>query len=479
MYKVSKFECAKAPEVKQVLSIEEVLQIIKNGDDYLQIINTARLYGKGSALYDNLKTNSLPTFRFNFHFKGSAKNQNITSSTGLIYLDVDGSDYIPQSDYIFASWKSLSNKGYGILVKVDNLTIINYSDVYNQLSEILGICSDAGARKATQQTVLSYDSDLYHNPNSTVFHFTEIKKVSNTPILEKREGCIGTDETFIGFNTDAIRFNNIGDYFTGEYENMEYRVFDEKIMICSPFIPRITKEGNRNSRMFYLLSQYGLLNPKAGKGFLKAIASTINKRMLPSLSENEIDSICDSIVRMREERTLTMYFNEERRLLFNPNIQIPVNEKMKIVNTVLGQMKSKLTEATIYIALENWDFDAYGKITQTKVAELLGKSISTIKRYWNAFKSYAIDLNNDYKAKITIVSEVEIIPKIEEKAVRNDGITTEKYIRNLKRKYKAFDDYDERYLLGQFKKYDIKNSLDNGFMEIHKIMTDSLSGKAG
>ena len=187
MYKVSKFESAKTPEVKQVLSIEEVLQIIKNGDDYLHIINTARLYGKGSALYDNLKTNSLPTFRFNFHFNGSAKNQNIISPTGLIYLDVDGSDYIPQSYYIFASWKSLSNTGYGILVKVDNLTLTNYSDVYNQLSEILGLGSDAGARKATQQTVLSYDENLYHNPNSTIFHFTEIKKVSNAPIREERE----------------------------------------------------------------------------------------------------------------------------------------------------------------------------------------------------------------------------------------------------------------------------------------------------
>jgi len=40
---------------------------------------------------------------------------------------------------------------------------------------------------------------------------------------------------------------------------------------------------------------------------------TISKRMLPSLSDNEIDSIFDSIVRMREEGTLTMYFNEERR----------------------------------------------------------------------------------------------------------------------------------------------------------------------
>lgn len=481
MYIVSKFESAKAPQVKQVLSIEEVLQIIKKGDDNLPLIKLAREYGKDSSQYDNIKTNTLPTFRFNFLFDGSASNKNITSPTGLIYLDVDGSDSIPQSDYIFASWKSLSNTGFGILVKVDNLTITNYSDVYNQLSDLLGIGSDAGARKATQQTVLSFDSDLYHNPNSLVFHFTEIKKVSNAPILKERKGCIGTDDTFLGFNTDDIRFNNIGDYFTGDYEDVEYRVFDEKILICNPFIPRVTKEGNRNSRMFYLLSQYGLLNPNAGKPFLKSIAGTINKRMLPLLSENEIDSICDSIVRKREEGTLTMFYNEERRLLFNPKIQIPIKEKMKIVNTALGKMKSKLTEETIYIALENWDFDEYGKITQIKVAELLGKSEATVKRYWEAFKSYVVDLNNDYKTKktnITNITKVVSIPVIEEKPVRNDGITTNSYIKNLKRKYQTFDDSDERYLWSQFKKYDIKNSLDNRFMEIHKLMTDSLNSRA-
>lgn len=475
MYKVSKFECAKAPQVKQILTLDEVLQIIKNGDEYLQIINTARLYGKGSAIYDNIKTNTLPTFRFNFLFKDSASNKNIIDSTGLIYLDVDGSDFIPANDYIFASWKSLSNKGFGILVKVDNLTINNYSDVYDELSSIIGINSDAGARKVTQQTVLSYDIDLYHNPDSLVFHFTENKKVSSAPILKKRERCIGTDDTFLGINSDAIRFNNIDDYFTSVYENELYRYFDEKIMICSPFIPRVTNEGKRNSTMFYLLSQYGLLNLNAGIPFLKAIAETINKRMFPSLSDSEINSICDSIIRKRGEGTLTMFYNEERRLLFNPNIQIP--NKMKIVNTELGKRKSQLTQETINIILEDWDFDNYGKITQTKVVELSGKSISTVKKHWYAFKSYASDLNNDYYTPKSIVLNVDSMAKTVEKTIGDNGITTDKYIKNLRRKYQTFDASDERYLLGQFKKYDIKNSSDNGFMDIHKVMTSSLNNR--
>jgi hypothetical protein len=34
--------------------------------------------------------------------------------------------------------------------------------VYNELSQLIGVTIDTGARKATQQTVLSYDPNLYH-----------------------------------------------------------------------------------------------------------------------------------------------------------------------------------------------------------------------------------------------------------------------------------------------------------------------------
>ena len=440
MYKVSKFESAKAPKVKQVLSIEDVLQIIKNGDEYLQIINTARLYGKGSAIYDNIKTNLLPSFRFNFLFEDSASNKNIIASTGLIYLDVDGVDTIPTNDYIFASWKSLSNKGYGLLVKVDNLTLDNYSNVYNQLTEIIGINSDAGARKATQQTILSYDKNLYCNPNSNIYNYSENKKVSNHPILEEREECIVTNDTFLSIDSDTIQFNNIESYFTNEYENELYRVFDEKIKICSPFIPIRIEVGKRNSTLFYLLSQYALLNPKAGKQFFKAISETINKKMYPRLESNEIESIINSVLLKREDNSLKLFYNEERKILFNPNALITGKEKMKIVNQVLGNIKSQLTKETIYIALENWDFESYGAITQKKIVELTGKSIATVKRYWKEFKSYTKDLNNDYKAKSNIQQETN--NTIAEGAIvdNSNRITLNEFFKRFLIRYGSFVD---------------------------------------
>jgi hypothetical protein len=52
-----------------------------------------------------------------------------SARSGFIYIDADNADAIPESPYILASRKSLSDTGFRILVKVDNLTADNYADV--------------------------------------------------------------------------------------------------------------------------------------------------------------------------------------------------------------------------------------------------------------------------------------------------------------------------------------------------------------
>lgn len=135
----------------------------------ISLIQSARTFGKDSPKYDAIKTTLLPTFRFNFLFEGKAANENITVPTGLIYLDADNTDTIPNSPYILAKWKSLSDTGFGILVKVNGLNLGNYSDTYNHLSELIGVTSDTDVRKATQQNIQSYDPNLYYNPDAFVY----------------------------------------------------------------------------------------------------------------------------------------------------------------------------------------------------------------------------------------------------------------------------------------------------------------------
>ncbi|MDV6169498.1 BT4734/BF3469 family protein [Flavobacterium sp. DG1-102-2] len=377
---VTTYVAANKPKIDKVISIKEVLTSIKHGDKSRVWILKAREFGKKSEQYQKIKTEILPTFRFNFIFENYANNSNITEPTGFLYLDVDDVDAIPDSEYIFAKWKSLSGTGYAILVKVKNLNLLNFKETYLQVAQEIGIRVDVHAAKATQQTILSYDPDLYFNECSKEFNCLETK-VSNH--LKKEKECIDTCDTFS--NGSDIRYNNIDSYFI---DDTPYIVFKEKEFICNPYIPQKIFQGARNATLYQILSQFALLNLNKGSGFLRSLGQLINRNMYPKLSNEEINKTVDSVINGRRSNTLKMHYNEERRILFNPAMKFTRKEKMDIVNRELGQIQRSKTRQKIYKALEAWNFIIDGEITQKSITEKTGMSLSTIKRYWNEFRSY-------------------------------------------------------------------------------------------
>jgi hypothetical protein len=274
---------------------------------------------------------------------------------------------------------------------VDGLTQDNFKEVYKELSSIIGIKTDIGARKPVQQTVLSYDSNLYNNPYSLTYIYSKKEKVSSSTIKEKKEVGIGVCDTLHRKKkSGTIRFNNINDYFPDDIP--KYIVFKDKEMICNPFIPKTIKEGSRNSILFFLLSQYALLNPNQGETFLLSIGRTILRKMHPPLREQELKSTVRKILQGREDKTLTLHYNEARRVLFNPKLKLSHKEIMQIVNRELGNIKKELTRAIIYDALESWDSEIDGKLIQVSLAIKTRLSLTTIKRYWKEYRWLIDDL---------------------------------------------------------------------------------------
>src|SRR5690606_25296748 len=375
--RINQFPAVNNPKITGSTTIDKILVAIKHGDKNLPCIQKARAFGKGTEEYDKIKAYYLPSVRFNFLFDGYAKNENIIAPTGLIYLDADNIETIPNNEYIFAKWKSLSGEGYGILVRVEGLTLDNHSETYNELANIIGITADIGGRKATQQTVLSYDPDLYHNEDSKVY---VCKKVSFDNNIKERRG-LGGNDTFL--ETGVIRLNNIDEYFD---DDTPYKVFTPKVHICNPFIPRDIPEGQRNYIMYFLLSQYALLNKSKQWKFLSWRAEIINAKMSPPLKKGEINNIIHNVLSQRDKGELRMIYNQERRVLFNPTYSFSINKKMQIVNMVLGGERSQKSKELIYQALEGWDFETKGKVTQKKITEITGLSIATVKRYWAGFQ---------------------------------------------------------------------------------------------
>ena len=163
------------------------------------------------------------------------------------------------------------------------------------------------------------------------------------------------------------------------------------------FIPKKIKIGKRNSTLFFLLSQYQLLNPFVGSNFLKSIGDTINNKIYPKLDKKEVNTIVNSVVKKHTENTLEMHFNSARKILFNPKYKLTRNEKMAVVNKEMGILRVKKSQTKIYDAIEDWDFAKHKKITQKKVAEVSGLSVPTVKRHWCGFKEFVTELNEVYK----------------------------------------------------------------------------------
>jgi len=431
---INKFKKGTNAYVAETITLQQILNTIKNGDTNLESINNIRTVGKGNPGFDKMKM-ELPSHRFNFKFTVKASNDNIICPTGLIYIDVDACDTIDTSNpYIHAAWKSISLTGFGLLVKVDGLTLQNYASTYNAVSFALGLSTDVGARKATQQTMLSYDTNLYHNNDSIVFKAVT-EKVSSTTILkeEKKERLIEVKDTFFN-KEDKIRFNNINQYFVNN--DSDYIVFDEKEALCIPFIPKRVGDGKRNTIMFSVLSQYSLLNPSYGEGFLMACAKVINNNFINKYAEDKVKSIVTGVIKKRENGTLVPFLNKERRLLFNPNNKLDKKAKQQLTGKEMGKVKTAATRSKIYNAVMGWDFEINGKITQDKVKEVIEvKSILTVKRNWEEVKDLVKDMNLDFKNGITSYTKTDVLsidnlevivePIIEEIEEEIEGIYSE------------------------------------------------------
>jgi hypothetical protein len=391
---INNFENCKSPEVLGKISIEEFLHKIKYGDENLLNIKSARQYGKGHLEYNKIKIKKLPTFRFNFLYKDYAKDINAIKATGLIYIDVDENKEILDSEYIFAKWRSLSNTGYGILVKVNNLTLDNFKDVYSSLGIILDINVDYVAGKAIQQNVLSYDPNLYYNTNSKVYECKIIEKAPFSSI-KKEKKCIVVNDASI-----KERADNTHEYFVGENYDKDYLYFENYVNICAPYMPwHGVNEGNRNNLLFRILSQFALLNPKFGKEYLLEKGQYFNKKMNPKLSQGEIYSIIHSVIEKRKGGTLEFYYNQKRLIIFNPDKKLTLSEKCQITGAIVGRRRSEKTQLAIYQILENWDFEEFGKITQKLVIDISKFSRRTVQKYWIYFKEYVEDLNNENRCK--------------------------------------------------------------------------------
>jgi len=183
--------------------VETVLKLIKDGK-YANRIHQLRNTTE-KAERERIKK-SLVSICFCGKFTERFDDK-ITHHSGLAILDFDHVKDLPKlkeeickDEYTFAAFVSPSGDGLKVLVKIP-------ADIKNHEAHYIGLMNkypdlDSTSKNLSRVCFVSYDKDLYHNPNSKVFtEKGEIKVTTERRVIEAQR----TDYAKINIAADMIR----------------------------------------------------------------------------------------------------------------------------------------------------------------------------------------------------------------------------------------------------------------------------------
>jgi hypothetical protein len=389
--------------ISQNLPLSNILDQIKNGNIITDgIIEQARLHGKGSEEYEHIKKTQLLNFAFNFKFQKTVEEENIITSTGLLFLDVDQiktdgelnliKENIAKLPFVVACWKSLSGKGLGFLARVDDMTSENYSayknyfkNYFNGNSILLGHILDKNAFKTIQRTVLSKDENIYINYDAVPVKYDDVLFFTNqSSKLNNRTSCIHEGEKNIGEyllpcpdkNYSSLIFSNEDFYMSSTDE--AYIVHKEKVPVIKIYLPKggEIKKGNRNN-MFFLLSSKLIANNgiEKRKDILYYLFYLREKHCenAETFPKKEVENILNRAIKNFDP---TKTNPRMKRITFNSAAGMTIKEKQSIGAKAAAEFKRN---NTIELLSKHYK----PGVTQRKLGELSGVSERTVRRYWN------------------------------------------------------------------------------------------------
>jgi len=363
--------------------LEEYIHTMKNPDfvrksqvDLARKTYEESTLKKDDPLYKSIK-NSLPCITFLNTFNNYVINENVVKSTGFMYLDIDNIAYIDiaKHSFVVAYWKSLSNNGYGILIKCESTS--NLQKNLQELSDLFNIQLDKNAVSKDRLNVLGYDKDIYFNPKYTSYTFNEDKMVSLS-YINSFSNRLQLNDTEKG--VENIRFSNLKDLVkTYNFDGEPFiDLGEDKLEYAEVFVPKNIFDGNRNKSMFVLCSQIRGLNTWISESMLFRICSTINKdKFKPELSINELSEI---VRKVHAKENPMVILNKTKRILFNPDYTLTKFDKQSMAIKQIRAVEAIKNTGIIINCVENWDFNSLGKISQSKIAKETGFGIATIKR---------------------------------------------------------------------------------------------------
>lgn len=207
------------------IAIEKILADIRDGVYQDQSIQIANEHDK--KIRTELKR-KVPYFTAAGTFE-HRNNKGLIEPSGLIAIDFDDLPDIEKTfndikndKYTFAVFRSISNRGLCALVKIDTTlyaeSFLSLEDYYWKL---LQLPIDQSCKDISRPRYVSFDPNLYHNPNSVKFTKLLPKKQLAPP---KRDNFTHTKSRFERIMSDLDR-DITGDYL--QWRNIGFAIASE------------------------------------------------------------------------------------------------------------------------------------------------------------------------------------------------------------------------------------------------------------
>ena len=392
--KLNCYKNTKTPTVISGTSIYEWFSKIE-ASSFSDKIQQARA---GELDYNQVKLLEVPCVTYNFIFDKYKKDENIITSTGLMYIDIDDPSFSISTldkNKIVAVYHSFGGFGWSIIVRVDGLTKENFKFNYTRIAAKLGIEEyiDKNAIKASQFNVMSFDPNIFINENPTVFvaeqtEQVELKTVPTSIVYRKKEERAYT--TDVGTVFTKLRFDDLdkvevtGDYIVN-WEGIEW-------VKC--WIPIHKQDKNRNALLLSYCNNLVWLNAHITKDRALKVLKSVNEIAFRSpVSQDQLCKVIDSIFKYKEDGTLKpIYFKKKRKIVFNKNTGLTKEDKLDICRQELTKKHIDTSKNRLYQILEKWDL-INGKASIRNVANNSNMNVKTVAKYWPEFKEYIEQIN--------------------------------------------------------------------------------------
>lgn len=410
--------CTKRNITGSFQNIAEVVEFIKSPNpEHIILVEQSRTLDRKSKEYNDIKIHKLPAITINFNFINNyITGKNVSQSTGYLYLDVDGmteKDLEINTTYVCAYWRSLSNTGITLVIKVEGLTPDNFKEATKEIADLLNIPYDSKAVSIDRLTVLSYDSNAYYNDNTEIIPVSEL----NLAEAEQEKSCqnigeekrthfnttleykkIGYDCN--GFKNGRLRFNNLDELISKldiAYDENGLYDFgkDNKLKYAQLFIPfRKIVDGERENILKSITYQLVALNKNANKELIFKYLNSINSsKMFPPLGNGEVQKTLNKIYKKIND--VEPIYNATRRFIYDVNKNLTTKEKKRLNIKKICQDRVEKTKADLWSVMKEWNDVSDGKMTIKKIKNLTGKNKKTVQKYYTELKELLFLISND------------------------------------------------------------------------------------